>query len=104
MRKMYVLVRNDLLGAQPAVQAGHALAEFILKHKIDPEEWRNGTLVYLAVPDEFTLQMWQEILDGKKIRHSYFEEPDIGNQMTAICALDYLDKSLQELFSPLNLL
>ena len=104
MRKMYVLVRNDLLGAQPAVQAGHALAEFILRHKIDPREWGNGTLVYLAVPNEFTLQMWQEILESKKIRHSYFKEPDIGNQMTAICALDYTDQMLQKLFSPLKLL
>jgi hypothetical protein len=101
---MYVLVRNDLPGAQPAVQAGHALAEFLLKHRIDPGEWRNGTLVYLAVPNEFTLQMWQEILESKKIRHSYFEEPDIGGQMTAVCVLDYPDQSLKALFSPLKLL
>lgn len=50
MKKLYVLVRKDLSKSQQAVQAGHAVAEFLLNN--DDHGWDNGTLVYLGVPDE----------------------------------------------------
>lgn len=36
MRKLYVLVRHDLSAAQQAVQACHAVAEFMHAHQTDP--------------------------------------------------------------------
>lgn len=81
--KLYVLVRADLSKSQQAVQAGHALAQFLLEHR--DTAWDNGTLVYLKVPDEQVLQQWAEKL--KQFGISTFREPDIGDQLTAIAAL-----------------
>lgn len=47
--KLYVVTRSDLTKSQQAVQAGHALAEFLLTQKTT---WDNGTLVYLKVANE----------------------------------------------------
>ena len=54
MSKLYVLVRNDLKYSSPAVQAGHAVAQFLLDN---PEsKWNNHTLVYLKVQNELMLK------------------------------------------------
>jgi peptidyl-tRNA hydrolase len=45
MKKLYVLIRKDMSKSQQAVQAGHAVAEYLLKRP--NTKWDNGTLVYL---------------------------------------------------------
>src|ERR1700677_2941860 len=77
--KLYVIVRRDLSTSQQAVQAGHALAQLLLTHKMG---WKNGTLVYLSVKDEATLRKLFDKLPCKK--KVFFEEPFWQNQMTAI--------------------
>lgn len=47
----------------------------------------NGTLVYLKVADELVLKYLTHELNYVNIPHIEFEEPDIGNQLTAIASL-----------------
>lgn len=94
MEKLYVLIRNDLKSASyKAVQAGHAVAQYILEHP--DQTWNNHTLVYLTVKNEYSLKMWEKKLD----KYSKFYEPDINNEMTAIACQDK-----EELFKNLDLL
>jgi len=78
-------VRKDLHPSVQAVQAGHALAEFLLNN--DRKTWDNGTLVYLRVKNENHLRDWMYKLDENDVPYSSFVEPDIGDQLTAIATL-----------------
>ena len=80
MLKLYILVRNDLSKSQQAVQAGHALAEYLIK-KPDTQ-WDNGTLVYLKVRNKQELLKWYSKLDCIG-----FREPDKNNELTALATL-----------------
>jgi hypothetical protein len=81
--RLYVLVRKDLPESYRAVQAGHAVAEWLLHD----QSWQNETLIYLTVTNEFSLYRWADKLDRKEIKWIGFREPDIGNQLTAIATL-----------------
>lgn len=81
MPKMYVIVRNDMSAGQKAVQAGHALAEWMLH---DNESWKNRTLVYLTARNECHLKSIMQKLRFKQIEYTSFQEPDIGFETTAI--------------------
>ncbi len=81
--KMYVVVRDDLAPAQKAVQAGHALAEWMLGN----DSWRNQTLVYLKARNKVHLTNIVAKLSRSEVQHVKFHEPDIGDEITAIASL-----------------
>jgi len=81
MNRLYVLTRKDLPGSQPAVQAGHAVAEWLLH---DPASWKNEYLIYLGVDNEQDLKCWGDKLSRKSIKWIGFREPDRDNELTAI--------------------
>lgn len=85
MNKLYVLVRGDLSPAQQAVQACHALAEFMLEYKHNPP-WHNETLVLLKVRDKDVLGEWLIKLCDSEATISSFCEPDLNGELTAIAA------------------
>lgn len=79
--KLYCIARKDLSKSQQGIQAGHAMAEFILRH---PEtHWDNGILVYLKASKEELESLLQEL--GS--RATPFYEEDLGGELTAIAAL-----------------
>ena len=100
MEKLYVLVRKDLSKSQQAVQGGHAVAEYLLRGRLS--SWDNGTLIYLAMEDEYDLKSWGEIFDIMGAWWVPFREPDKDNELTAIAAL--LDEEEQKVVSDLRLL
>jgi len=92
---LYVVVRKDITPSQRAVQAGHALAEYML----NSSRWKNKTLVYLGVRDLRRLHRIKDKLEYEEIEHYPFYEADLDNQLTAIAS----DTS-STIFKNLNLL
>lgn len=85
MNKLYVLVRKDMKPQYQAVQAGHAVAEYLLK--CPQVVWDNGTLVYLGVKNQFQLKRWATKLKDNYIFCAEFREPDMNNEVTAIATV-----------------
>ena len=77
--KLYVLVKAGLSRSHQAVQAGHAVACWCLRH--GRREW-NGTLVYLKVQDD--LEAWLHRLGPEACG---FREPYWDDQLTAVAWL-----------------
>jgi hypothetical protein len=93
-------VRKDLTISQRAVQAGHAVAEFLLRGPFS--RWKNGTLIYLGVKGLNHLNQLENLklkLEMDNISYAEFREPDIGNEVTAIATDQHC-----KLFERINLL
>lgn len=83
MKRMYIFCRKDLRKNYQAVQAGHALAQFLIQHPSQAKEWNNHTLIYLGVENEQELIREYEYMKSHNLICEIFSEPDIGNQYTA---------------------
>jgi len=92
---LYVVVRKDITPSQSAVQAGHALAEYML----NSTRWKNKILVYLGAKDLRQLHRIKDKLEYEEIEHYPFYEPDLDNQLTAIAS-----DTPSTIFKNLNLL
>ena len=81
-----MVTRQDLTSAQQAVQAAHAALSFAVTYPEVTLDWHEHgqVLVLLAAPDERWLALAELRLDG--YRTVSFREPDLGGQLTAICA------------------
>lgn len=84
-KKLYILIREDLKSVEyKAVQAGHAVAQFLIDHPDD--DWNNDYLIYVKVKDEERLKIWNMKLKDKGAKTAPFYEPDLNNQMTALAS------------------
>lgn len=83
--KMYVLVLKSLSKSQQAVQAGHALAEYLIRsgRPYSTDLWNNGDLVYLKATENELIEF------GFNLSHKavLFREIDLHNQITAVAML-----------------
>jgi hypothetical protein len=97
MVKLFVLVRKDLEPRHQAVQAGHAVAQWVLD--FGGKKWNNETLVYVNVDNETDLLNWMWKMDVTQRSFSAFREPNFNNQTTAAACL-----SNDSFFSKLKLM
>jgi len=65
------------------VQAGHALAEYLL-HGSFLRRWQNETLIYLGVKGLKQLETLKRNFERNGIDFTEFREPDLNNEITAI--------------------
>ena len=79
--KLFVIVRRDLTPSQQAVQAGHALANYLYAFSY---LWNYETLIYLGIKNEEELEKWKYKLMLKSIPYACFVEPDMNDEVTAI--------------------
>ena len=95
-KRLYVLVRKDLNPSYRAVQAGHAVAKYMLD---GDEFWENEFLIYLGVKNKDHLEKWADKLWKHSIDYEMFREPDLNHEPTALAAIvpDGFFKSLRAL-------
>lgn len=82
MKRLYVLVSNDLDPIYGAVQGTHVVAQYMLDNHSDLK-WKNGYLIMLSGD----LNKLRYKLKMKEIEFSEFLEPDLDNKLTAIAVL-----------------
>jgi hypothetical protein len=104
--RMYGLVNYQLSGIQKGIQFLHGVIEYsIIVEKIGGQElekykkWANkdktiiilngGTTSYNKISDSYfgTLNNYMKELDSNNIINSSFNEPDLGDQLTAVVFL-----------------
>lgn len=84
--KLYVVVREDLPPGDQAVQAIHAARQFASEHPEEEAAWfrESNHLAFLAVPDLPSLIALRDRAEVRGIPSVAFEEPDMGNAVTAL--------------------
>lgn len=84
---MITVVRQDLCFGQQLVQSGHSIAEFAQHFPEQFAEWhkQSNYLISLSTDNEEKLNKLYKKLQYNGADVVAFYEPDIDNQMTAIC-------------------
>lgn len=88
MSKLVVIIRQDeLTGVQQGVQAGHAVAAWLLRY---PADWLNNKLVYTQVETEDDLLFYANLFDAQDIKYVLYRDYDLGEKYTALATADPL--------------
>ena len=85
--KLVSITRQDLTAGYQVVQTAHAIADFAHDHPDQFRQWKqeSNSIITLSTTDEKSLTDLYFKLKEKTPFVTTFHEPDIGNQMTAIC-------------------
>ena len=86
-QKLIVITRRDLSPGYQAVQSAHAAIEFQHEHSEIAKKWNTESkyLIFLSVENESELFHYLDKIKYYGIKYTTFTEPDIGNQLTAVC-------------------
>ena len=84
--KLHVVTRADLSPAQQAVQAMHAVTEYLMQHREAGLHWHqvSNHLALLVVPSEEALEHLTNKAMDLGFRYSEFREPDRKGELTAV--------------------
>ena len=85
--KLVTVTRTDLTPGYQAVQSIHAAIQFTQEHPSTTNEWYtiSNYLVSLAVQNEHELKHLEHRARDQGLKVSSFHEPDLNNELTAIC-------------------
>ena len=85
--KLVTITRQDITPGYQVVQTAHAIADFIYDHPDVSSHWKNesNSIITLATTDEQSLIRLYERLKQVTPHITAFHEPDVQDQMTAIC-------------------
>lgn len=86
--RIYTITRKDMSYEQKTVQSVHAAGQYLIDHNPHMEmKWNNGSIICLELGSEKSLKKWLKKLEERGIKCSYFREPDMNHEITAIAAL-----------------
>lgn len=85
--KLVSITRQDLTPGYQVVQTAHAIADFAHDHPDQFRQWKenSNSIITLSIKDEQALIALYERLKAITPYITAFREPDIQDQMTAIC-------------------
>ena len=86
-RKLVTITRRDLTPGYQLAQTVHVVADYIFQNPFSSYRWNKTSnyLVTLSVPDEQALLKLADQFLANGIKYTKFQEPDINNQVTALC-------------------
>lgn len=104
--KMYVLINRDILTlVQCGVQAAHSIHTYCFDYPEKCKTWndKHKTLIFLEAKES---EIYEKINDFVMIgkTFSFFNEPDLGNVLTACCFEPLMSEEGKEIFGKFKLL
>ena len=84
--KLYIITRRDLKPGLQAAQVAHAAFHFTYEHRPLALQWlqESNFLIILSAADEQELKSYGKLAEDLNLPVSWFHEPDINNELTAI--------------------
>ena len=86
IQKLYVVVRKDICPGYQVAQSCHAAIQYVFDHPEQSKIWHETSdyIVVLNIDDEDKLKELMNEATKRNIKFSFYREPDLDNQYTAV--------------------
>ena len=81
--KLYIIVLKSLSSGLKAAQACHAMFAFTQAYPVKTKEWAEHNNIVILEADD--LPQVADLLDVLNLSSVRFHEPDLDDQLTAVC-------------------